>query len=629
MRTSTKDLRIPGLSEAQLWRHGGSSSVWVARRESDSQPVAIKVLNVRPDDSELANREVSSIAQLGDHDGVITATGFGELASGQRYITMPFVGQSLADLKEPLPWLIGVRLMRSVARTTEFAHACGVLHRDIKPSNILLDDGSPRLADWGIAKLSYDTVHTYTNAPTSAGFAAPERLRHKSGTVASDVYSLGATLAVLLVGPDHGGDVVSAVETVVNDTDLPSGLRELVSAATALDPRDRTPSARHFANELESLLDVSGEDVVIDLRNLVEERPIPSLPERPRENARRFRVRRLAFPLLLTLLAIGALFWVRSSSETIEYLVLEDPFLCDTELRVAGAVSGLTPGGPIHILSPAASLDVERQADETGRYEINWICDGAASQAWPVQVRDLTTSSNIEFAISPRLSGLDRYGLEPFTAPDGWVSVMDQQDLLEMVVPGGKIRNEQTPGADSVMLAPASDGALEYEIAVPADLSVVPWPWNKPVLPPFHASVVVESTRGPLEWRACGIMFGLAAPEGLVLDIDNETAEGAFVAKASGLNAALTRIVAPGDEEPVNHPALASYPSVLGAEDRVRIDVLVDSGGWRVAVDGVIIARGAERLSNTIAVPTMQHENQWQAAEVGCRFRDWSIRVPA
>lgn len=627
MTTSTKDLRIPGLSHAQLWRRGGSSSVWVARRESDSQAVAIKVLNVRPDDVELATREVSSIAQLGNHEGVVTATGFGELESGQMYITMPFLHRSLADLTAPLPWQTAARLMRTVARTTQFAHGCGVLHRDIKPGNILLDDGHPRLADWGIAKLSYDTVHTFTEAPISAGFAAPERLLRKPGTVASDVYSLGATLAALIAGPASVRNEAKAIDSIATEDKLPEQLRDLVQSSTAHNVRERTPSANHFANELDELLAAEDDEFVIDLRDFAEERPLPDLSEP--ESKRRWRLSRIGVPVLLGFLVVGAFLWLRPANTTVEYLTIEEPFLCDEELRIAGAVSGLTPGGPIRILSPEVELDIEREADDLGRYDINWICDGTASQPWPTQVIDLTTSTDVDFVITPQMSGIDRYGLDGFSAPADWVTVMDQQDLLDMVLPDGIARSDVPDGVDSATLASTSDGALEFRVTVPDDISVVPWPWNKPIFPPFHASVEVQSTLGPIEWRACGIVFGLATPEGLVKSITSEDAEGAFVAKASGLNAGLTRIVAPSDGERVNHPGLANYPSVLGPEDRVRIDVLVEADGWTVGVNKTVIAKGSEPLLDTIAVPIMQHENQHQAAEVGCLFRDWKVRIPS
>lgn len=130
---------------------------------------------------------------------------------GYYYLVMQFVdGHSVADelQKGPIQPARALSIAADVGRALEEAEARGVVHRDIKPENILLgNDGSIRVADFGIARQTYSTGVTVTGGfvGTSA-FAAPEQVDGKVDT-RTDIYAVGGTLFTMLTGhpPFSGG----------------------------------------------------------------------------------------------------------------------------------------------------------------------------------------------------------------------------------------------------------------------------------------------------------------------------------------------------------------------------------------------------------------------------------------
>lgn len=106
-----------------------------------------------------------------------------------------------------------VRLMVRVCDAVQHAHQQLIVHRDLKPSNVLVtSDGTPRLLDFGIAKLlspDADEAADATRpgaAPLSVPYAAPEQLRDEPVSTATDVYALGVLLHLLLTGQLPFGD---------------------------------------------------------------------------------------------------------------------------------------------------------------------------------------------------------------------------------------------------------------------------------------------------------------------------------------------------------------------------------------------------------------------------------------
>jgi serine/threonine protein kinase len=166
-----------------------------------------------------------------------------------------------------------VRWTRQATQGIARIHDLGLLHNDIKPDNIFIDDdGDALVGDLGLASLIDITGHGHfagtptTMAPEVATIGAtilqPDWHFHRPTSVASDIYSLGATLYWLLAGHPphhHPTDPFAAMAAVAAGppTDLlvtaphvPQGLRDIVNTALARKPSDRYPNAAAFAAAL-------------------------------------------------------------------------------------------------------------------------------------------------------------------------------------------------------------------------------------------------------------------------------------------------------------------------------------------------------------------------------------------
>ncbi|MFB8236067.1 serine/threonine-protein kinase [Kitasatospora purpeofusca] len=145
------------------------------------------------------------------------------------------------------------RLAAGLAQALIDVHGAGLIHRDLKPSNVLLAEDGVRVIDFGIARAAegQDTKLTRTGAMIgSPGFMSPEQVEGRELTPASDVFSLGATLAVACAGrPAFAGESLPRILFAVLHAEpelsgVPVGLRPLVAACLAKDPAARpTPQA--------------------------------------------------------------------------------------------------------------------------------------------------------------------------------------------------------------------------------------------------------------------------------------------------------------------------------------------------------------------------------------------------
>ena len=194
--------------------HGGMGTVFLAEREDGEveHRVAIKVLKRGLDSDEIIRRfrtERQILARF-EHPSIARFLDAGTTEDGLPYFVMEYVQGEALDVwceKRDPPLRKRVILFRQILSAVSFAHANLVVHRDLKPENILVaEDGTPKLLDFGIAKLLYEgsqpncTLAGWSPSPMTPNYASPEQLWGRVITTASDVYSLGVVLYQLLSG---------------------------------------------------------------------------------------------------------------------------------------------------------------------------------------------------------------------------------------------------------------------------------------------------------------------------------------------------------------------------------------------------------------------------------------------
>ncbi|MEZ4413157.1 MAG: protein kinase [Gemmatimonadales bacterium] len=270
---------LPRLSAALADRYrierelgqGGMATVYLAEDLKHDRKVALKVL--KPELAAVIGAErfvveIKTTASL-SHPHILPLFDSGE-ADSFLYYVMPFIdGETLRaklDRETQLGIDEAVSITVAVADALDYAHRHGVIHRDIKPENVLLHDGRPMVADFGIAlALSAAAGGRMTETGMSLGtphYMSPEQATaEKEITARSDVYSLGSVLYEMLTGnPPHvGASAQQIIMKIVTEeaapvTKLRKAVPPNVAAAVAKSleklPADRFATAKEFADAL-------------------------------------------------------------------------------------------------------------------------------------------------------------------------------------------------------------------------------------------------------------------------------------------------------------------------------------------------------------------------------------------
>ncbi len=250
---------------------GGMATVYLAEDLKHKRKVAVKVL--RPElaavlGAERFVQEITTTANL-QHPHILPLFDSGE-ADSFLYYVMPFIdGETLRDKlnrETQLGIEEAVKITTEVADALDYAHRHNVIHRDIKPENILLHDGRPVVADFGIAlAVSAAAGGRMTETGLSLGtphYMSPEQATaEKDITHRSDIFSLGSVLYEMLAGePPHiGGSAQAIIMKIVTEpadpvTKLRKSVPPHVTAALAKSLEklgaDRFETAAKFAEAL-------------------------------------------------------------------------------------------------------------------------------------------------------------------------------------------------------------------------------------------------------------------------------------------------------------------------------------------------------------------------------------------
>ena len=250
---------------------GGMAAVYLAADLKHDRKVAVKVL--KPElaavlGAERFVQEIKTTAAL-SHPHILPLFDSGS-ADGFLFYVMPYIqGETIRDkLTRETQFGIdeAVKITREVADALDYAHRNGVIHRDIKPENILLHDGRPMVADFGIAlAVSAAAGGRMTETGLSLGtphYMSPEQATaEKEITGRSDVYSLASVLYEMLTGnPPHLGSsaqqiIMKIIAEPAQDVaqyrkSVPPNVAAAIGRALEKLPADRFESARAFAEAL-------------------------------------------------------------------------------------------------------------------------------------------------------------------------------------------------------------------------------------------------------------------------------------------------------------------------------------------------------------------------------------------
>jgi serine/threonine-protein kinase len=253
---------------------GGMASVYLAEDLKHGRKVALKVLfpggNAEGYEPQRFLREIRIAARL-SHPQILPVHDSGE-CDGLLYFVMPYAGcESLRDRlsrEGSLPIDAALRIARAVAAALGYAHRHGVIHRDIKPENILLQEGEPVVADFGVATAisaaGGDNIYI-----TDRGFAvgtpaymSPEQAsaeRDLDGR--SDLYSLACVLFEMLSGQPPFAGTSPRATMARHAIESPPSIRSLrptvplavdlaLERALAKDPAARFATMADFCDAL-------------------------------------------------------------------------------------------------------------------------------------------------------------------------------------------------------------------------------------------------------------------------------------------------------------------------------------------------------------------------------------------
>ena len=253
-----------------LLGEGGMGRVYKALGP-DGKPVALKVVKAKIAQDPVYRRRFDREARVAariQHRHVVPVLAAGE-HHGVPYMAQEFIpGGSLQDRIDsdgPLDLRFAIRLCLEIASGLDALHAQGLVHRDLKPGNILLDNGQTAfITDFGLAKQRDASVLTMPGqALGSMDYMAPEQIRGREVSPATDVYAFGCVMSECMCGhppfADRQGMQIlwahlqdDPPDPCAERDDVPREMGWAITRALEKDPARRPPSATAYARILQA-----------------------------------------------------------------------------------------------------------------------------------------------------------------------------------------------------------------------------------------------------------------------------------------------------------------------------------------------------------------------------------------
>jgi tRNA A-37 threonylcarbamoyl transferase component Bud32 len=321
-RRKTSRKTLPELELGALIRDleflsaGGLGEVYVGQDECLHRRVAVKFMHAHISEQDERRSQFALEAEITgrlEHPGVVPLYGFGRTADNRPFYAMRYIEgatldqaikgyfESLDSAKDPSDssaenrsgkYTAELEFRRllgsfvSVCKTIAYAHNRGVVHRDVKPSNIMIGRfGETIVVDWGLAvsvmrderfrssgedTLALSPSGSQSGSASGRGsgtpaFMSPEQFSEMAPTPANDIYSLGATLFMLLCGKppirnkaisDIRNDRIEGKLPELNEIrkGIPRQLQAIAYKAMEKDAKDRYPTALDLAKDVERYL---------------------------------------------------------------------------------------------------------------------------------------------------------------------------------------------------------------------------------------------------------------------------------------------------------------------------------------------------------------------------------------